>query len=325
EDVIRLNIDQLFSGVSLATAHLFRVIRETDIVLQEEEAEDLLETVDQGLKEVRHGALTLLEVDAQMPQRVLDILIENFEIDRDIVIRSSVRLGFADFMALTSVDRPKLRDTPFLPRTIWHSQDAEAIFEQIKYRDVLVHHPFDSFSAFEAFLGAAVEDDHVVAIKITLYRIGHKSPVVEQLMEAAAAGKQIAVLVELKARFDERSNIEWATRLEEAGVHVVYGLMNLKTHCKLCLVVRKQGETIQRFVRIGTGNYNRTTAQVYTDFGLFTSHQGIAADTSDLFNVLTGYARQTTYRELIVAPIALRDRLMGLIDREIEHQRAGRP
>jgi polyphosphate kinase len=325
EDVIRLNLDQLFPGISLTSAHLFRVIRETDIVLQEEEAEDLLESVDQGLREVRHGPPSLLEVDADMPQRVIDILVENFEIDREIVSRSSVRLGFADWMALTAIEHPKLKDPPLSSRAIWHSQDAEAIFEQIRYRDMLVHHPFDSFGAFEAFLDAAVDDGHVVAIKMTLYRVGNKSPLVERLMAAAEAGKQIAVLVELKARFDERSNIEWATRMEEAGVHVVYGLVNLKTHCKLCLVIRKEDEGIQRYVHFGTGNYNRSTAQVYTDFGLFTANSRIAADASDLFNMLTGYSQQTTYRELIVAPVALRARWTSLIEREIEHQQAGRP
>ena len=244
EDVIRLNLGQLFPGMDIVDAHLFRVIRETDIVLQEEEAVDLLESVDQGLRDIRHGPLSLLQVDAGMPARVLDILIENFEIERDVVMRSSARLGFADWMSLTSVERPKLKDAPFVPRTIWHRQDAEGIFEQIKYRDTLLHHPFDSFTTFEAFLDAAVDDEQVVAIKMTLYRVGHKSPLVERLMAAAEAGKQVAVLVELKARFDERSNIGWASRLEEAGVHVVYGLMNLKTHCKLCLVVRKDGDAI---------------------------------------------------------------------------------
>jgi polyphosphate kinase len=325
EDVIALNLDQLFPGVELNGAHLFRVIRETDIVLQEEEAEDLLESVDQGLREVRNGPLSLLEVHAEMPQRVLDILVENFEIEREVVMRSSARLGFADWMALAAIERPTLRDPPLVPRLLWHAQDADGIFEQIKYRDTLVHHPFDSFGAFEAFLDAAVDDEQVVAIKMTLYRIGSKSPLVERLMAAATAGKQVAVLVELKARFDERSNIEWASRLEEAGAHVVYGLMNLKTHCKLCLVVRKEDDGIQRYVHIGTGNYNRTTAQIYTDCGLFTANPRIATDVSELFNYLTGYSHQRVYRELIVAPVALREHLERLIARETAHLQAGRP
>jgi len=325
EDVIRLNLGQLFPGMDVVDAQLFRVIRETDIVLQEEEAVDLLESLDQGLREIKHGPLSLLQVDAGMPARVLDILIENFEIERDVVMRSSARLGFADWMALTSVERPKLKDTPFVPRALWHRHDAEGIFEQIKYRDTLLHHPFDAFASFEAFLDAAIDDDQVVAIKMTLYRVGNKSPLVERLMAAAEAGKQVAVLVELKARFDERSNIGWASRLEEAGVHIVYGLMNLKTHCKLCLVIRKEGDAVQRYVHIGTGNYNRATALVYTDFGLFTANPRIVADASELFNYLTGYSKQTIYRELIVAPVALRERFIGLVEREVEHVRAGRP
>jgi len=325
EDVIRKNLCQLFPGMDVADAHLFRVIRETDIVLREGLAADLLESVDQGLRDIRHGQLTLLQVDAGMPSRVLDILIENFEIDRNLVMRSSARLGFADFMSLTALERPRLKDSPLVARTFWQGDDSEAIFEQIRYRDTLIHHPFDSFTTFEAFLDAAVRDEQVVAVKMTLYRVGNKSPIVERLIEAADAGKQVAVLLELKARFDERSNIGWATQLEEAGVHVVYGLVDLKTHCKLCLVVRKEGAIIQRYVHIGTGNYNRATSQVYTDFGLFTANARIAADVSDLFNYLTGYSKQTKYRELIVAPVALRERLAALVEREVEHVRAGRP
>jgi polyphosphate kinase len=188
EDVIRPNLCQLFPGMDIADAHLFRVIRETDIVLQEDEAVDLLESVDQGLREIRHGQLSLLQVDAEMPARVLDILAENFEVERDVVMQSSTRLGFADWMSLTNVERPKLKDTPFVPRAMWHRQDPEAIFDQIKYRDTLLHHPFDSFTTFEAFLDAAVRDEHVVAIKMTLYRVGNKSPLVERLMEAADDG-----------------------------------------------------------------------------------------------------------------------------------------
>ena len=326
EDVIRMNLGQLFPGVEVVDAHLFRVIRETDIVLQEEEAVDLLESVDQGLREIRHGPLSLLQVDAEMPARVLDILIENFEIEREVVLRSSRETGLR---RLDGTDERRTAEVEGhaagAPCRSGTAEDAEGIFEHIKYRDTLLHHPFDSFSTFEAFLDAAVDDEHVVAIKMTLYRVGNKSPLVERLMAAAEAGKQVAVLVELKARFDERSNIGWAARLEEAGVHVVYGLMNLKTHCKLCLVIRKEGDAIQRYVHIGTGNYNRATAQVYTDFGLFTANARIAADASELFNYLTGYSKQTRYRELIVAPVALRERLTALIEREIEHQRAGRP
>jgi polyphosphate kinase len=324
EDVIRLNLSGLFPGFGIRSAHLFRIIRDTDIVLHEEEAEDLLEYVDQSLKALRHGPITLLEVDAEMPSEVLDILLENFELDESVVMSTRARLGMADWMVLARLRRPELKDPPFVPRTKWRSGERDLIFEQLREHDQLVHHPFDSFSAVETFLDAAIEDSHVVAIKITLYRVGSNSPIVDRLIEAAERGKQVAVLVELKARFDERSNIDWAERLEEAGVHVVYGVANLKTHCKLCLVVRKEGDRFKRYVHVGTGNYNRTTAQIYTDLGLFTANEAIAADVSDLFNYLTGYSHQTEYRALLVAPIALRDRFTELVDREIAHARAGR-
>ncbi|HEY7284093.1 MAG TPA: polyphosphate kinase 1 [Vicinamibacterales bacterium] len=325
EDVIRQNLSELFRGAQVRSAHLFRIIRDTDIVLREEGVEDLLESVDRGLKELRHGPITLLQTDADMPERVLNILVENFELGEPVVVPTSSRLGFSDFMSLTRLQRPELRDAPFAPRTLWRDLEPEAIFDRIKYRDQLVHHPFDSFAPVETFIDAAVDDPQVVAIKITLYRIGQNSPIVKRLIEASERGKQVAVLVELKARFDERSNIGWATRLEEAGVHVVYGLVKLKTHCKLCLVVRKEGERIQRYVHIGTGNYNRTTAQVYTDLGLFTANEEIGADASELFNALTGYSRQVDYRALLVAPVALRTRFTALVEREIAHAKAGVP
>src|SRR5215813_3872410 len=325
EDVIRLNLPGLFPGVGIQRAHLFRIIRDTDIVLHEEEAEDLLESVDQSLKALRHGPITLLEVDAEMPSHVLGILLENFDLDESVVLSTRARLGMADWMALARLRRPELKDPPFAPQTKWHNGEHDVIFEQIRQRDHLVHHPFDSFSAVETFLDAAIDDPHVVAIKITLYRVGSNSPILDRLIEAAERGKQVAVLVELKARVDERSNIGWATRLEEAGVHVVYGLVNLKTHCKLCLVVRKEEGRIRRYVHLGTGNYILSTDNVYTDLGLFTANDTIAGDVSELFNYLTGYSRQTEYRALLVAPIALRDRFTELVDREIAHARAGRP
>jgi polyphosphate kinase len=324
EDVVRLNVDELFPGTKVEGAYLFRVIRDTDIVIQEDEADDLLESVDRSLKQLRYGALSLLQVDEGMPQRVLNILVENFEVDEDVVMRTSDRLGFGDWMELTRVHRPRLKDAPFSPRTLWRPDDLESVFEQARYQDLLVHHPFDSFTSVETFLRAAVKDPQVVAIKITLYRIGQNSPLVDLLIEAAEEGKQVAVLVELKARFDERNNIIWANRLEAAGVHVVYGLVNLKTHCKLCLVVRKEADGIHRYAHVGTGNYNRATAQVYTDLGLFTASPGILDDVSEVFNYLTGYSSKRAYHDLLVAPVSLRTGVKALIDREIDHARAGR-
>ena len=322
EDVIRDGLPELFPGLIVRSAHLFRIIRDTDIVL-EEDAEDLLESVDRSLKALRHGPITLLETDAAMPGRLLKLLVENFELQEPVVVPTAARMGFADWFALTRLSRPDLKDAPIVPRPVWRTVEPEAVFDRIKYRDLLVHHPFDSFSAVETFLDAAVDDPHVAAIKITLYRIGGNSPIVDRLIEAAERGKQVAVLVELKARFDERSNITWATRMEEAGVHVVYGLINLKTHCKLCLVVRREGEQIQQYAHIGTGNYNRATAQIYTDLGLFTANKDIVSDVSEVFNGLTGYSRQTHYRALLVAPTSLRAQLTSLIEREIGHARAG--
>jgi polyphosphate kinase len=210
------------------------------------------------------------------------------------------------------------------PARIWQKGSPD-IFEEIRYRDQIVHHPFDSFQSVESFVDAAIDDPRVIAIKMTLYRIGANSPVVSRLIKAAERGKQVAVLVELKARFDERSNIEWANRLEDAGVHVVYGVEKLKTHCKICLVVRQEDDEIRRYVHIGSGNYNRLTAGIYTDIGLFTAHPGIVADVSELFNYLTGYSNQTDYRELLIAPVALRRRFGKLVAREMGHARRGRP
>ncbi len=325
EDVIKANIQELFPGTQVRSAHLFRIVRDTDMVIQEDEADDLLETVDRSLRKLRYGALSLLQVEASMPRRVLDILAENFEVDEDVILRTSDRLGFADWMELLAIHRPALKDPPFVARHLWPGQDAEAIFDEIRYQDWIVHHPFESFDSVEQFLRSAVKDPHVVAIKMTLYRIGPNSPLIDLLIEAAEAGKQVAVLVELKARFDERNNIIWANRLEEAGIHVVYGLVNLKTHCKLCLVVRQEADGIRRYAHIGTGNYNPATSKVYTDIGLFTASPAALDDVSEVFNYLTGYSNRKSYKELLVAPVSLRTGIRALIDREIEHAKDGRP
>jgi polyphosphate kinase len=324
EDIIKANLQELFPGVDIVTAHLFRVIRDTDIVVRERDTDDLLESVDRSLKQVRYGAVSLLEVEEDAPRRVLDILKENFEVEDDVVSRSTARIGFADWLAIARLHRPGLKDAPINPRILWRRADSD-LFEQLKYQDCLLHHPYDSFTSVETFIKVAVRDPSVVAIKMTLYRIGSNSPLVDLLIEAADAGKQVAVLVELKARFDERSNIGWANRLEEAGVHVVYGLLNLKTHCKLCLVVRQGSNGVERYAHLGTGNYNPVTSQVYTDFGLFTSEPRLMADLSELFNYLTGYSNQVQYRELLVAPLDLRRKLRALLEREAAHVQAGRP
>lgn len=325
EDVVRANLPRLFPGTTVKGAYLFRVIRDADLVIQEDEADDLLESIDKSLRQRRHGALAMLKVEAGVPRRVLDILIENFEIEEENVFRTKERLGFGDWMQLTRLHRPELKFPPFQPAPVWEDEDAEAIFDELRHRDRMVHHPFQSFGAVEAFLRAAVHDPQVIGIKMTLYRIGANSPLVDLLVAAADAGKQVAVLVELKARFDERNNILWAQRLEAAGIHVVYGLLNLKTHCKLCLVVRKEGDGIRRYAHLGTGNYNVVTSRLYTDLGLFTSRDAIVEDASDLFNYLTGYSNQHQYRELLVAPVSLRSGLTQLIEGEIAAALAGQP
>jgi polyphosphate kinase len=326
EDVIRANIHELFPGTQVKGAHLFRVIRDTDLEIEEDEADDLLESVDRSLKQLRRGAIALLHVEADIPTRVLNILVENFEVTDDVVVRTADRLGFADWSQLTRIHRPELKDPPFSPRVIWRTdEDPETIFDQIRYQDVLVHHPFESFRSVETFLRAAVEDPHVIAIKMTLYRIGPNSPLIPLLIAAAEAGKQVAVLVELKARFDEKNNIIWARRLESHGIHVVYGFADLKTHAKLCMVVRQEADGIQRYVHTSSGNYNPETAKIYTDVGLFTADPEIVADVSDIFNYLTGYSNQKEFRSLLVAPVQLRARLTELIERETAHAREGRP
>jgi len=325
EDVIHANMQELFPGTQVKGAHLFRIIRDADLEIEQDEADDLLETVDRSLKQLRHGAISLLQVDASMPPRVLNILAENFEVNEDVILRAAYRLGFGDWVQLTKLHRPELKDPPFSPRSLWRlDEDPDVLFDQLRYQDVLVHHPYQSFGSVEAFLRAAVKDPHVIAIKMTLYRIGANSPLINLLIQAAEAGKQVAVLVELKARFDERNNIIWAKRLESHGIHVVYGFADLKTHAKLCLVVRQESDGIQRYVHTGTGNYNPETAKIYTDLGLFTANPSVVSDVSDVFNYLTGYSSQKEFRTLLVAPVQLRSRLSELIMREAEHAKAGR-
>jgi polyphosphate kinase len=326
EDIVRANIQELFPGTQFKGAHLFRIVRDADLDIEQDEADDLLESVDRSLKQLRRGALSLLQVEEDMPQRILNILIDNFAVDDDIVVRTPSRVGFSDWMQLTRIHRPELKDAPFSAPSLWrHDEDPEVIFDQIRYQDLMAHHPYESFASVESFLRAAVTDPHVIAIKMTLYRIGANSPLIGLLIDAAEAGKQVAVLVELKARFDERNNIQWAKRLESHGIHVVYGFANLKTHAKLCLVVRKEPGGIQRYVHTGTGNYNATTAKIYTDIGLFTANAEIVSDVSEIFNYLTGYSNQKEYRHLLVAPVQMRAKLCELIMREAEHARSGQP
>jgi polyphosphate kinase len=327
EDLICANLDALFPGMKVVEAHPFHVTRDADIEIQELEAGDLLETTEEGLRQRKFGDVVRLQVDQDMPPAMLRILINNLEVSRSEVYRIRGPLKISRMMALASLDRADLKDTvfvPSVPKALEFDPGEENIFTAIRRRDVLLHHPFNSFQPVIDFLKGAAEDDNVLTVKMTLYRVGKNSPVVKALLEAIENEKQVAALVELKARFDEGSNIEWAKAMERQGVHVVYGLVGLKVHSKIALVVRKEGDDLRRYVHLGTGNYNPVTAHLYTDLGLFTTDEEIGADATDLFNYLTGYSAKNDFRKLLVAPINLRQRFQELIEREIaHHQRHG--
>lgn len=323
EDLIREHLDELFPGVEILETYLFRVIRDMDMVIDQEEADDLLESVDRSLQKTRYNSISFLQVEAGMPQDLLEIFSEYFDISPDLVTRSKTRMGFRNWMSLRDLDFPHLKYPFFRPYSSFDFQDTTKLLDKIRHKDYLIHHPYESFGMVIDFLKAAAEDPQVVAIKMTLYRIGEDSPIMEQLIEAVRLGKQVIALVELKARFDERSNMVWAKELESNGVHVVYGMFELKTHCKLCLVIRQESDGIRRYLHVGTGNYNATTASSYTDMGLFTARAEITEDASQVFHYLTGYSEKKHYPYLLVAPINLRSGIIRLIEREIEHVRAG--
>ncbi len=326
EQLIIANLQSLFPGMEILEAHPFHVTRDADTAIQQLEAGDLLESVEEGVSKRRFADVICLEVNEAMPSEVLDILLKNLELERSDVYKMKGPLSLVRLKHLLSIDRPDLKDKSFVPSlapALQPQDEGEDIFTAIRRQDVLLHHPFDSFQPIVAFLQQAARDPAVLAIKITLYRVGRNAPVVEALLDAIDNGKQVAVLVELKARFDEESNIEWARRLEREGVHVVYGLMNLKVHCKAALVVRQEKDRIRRYVHLSTGNYNTVTAQLYTDIGLLTCDEAIGEDCTDLFNYLTGYSAKNEYGKLFVAPVNLRDQLEHLIRREIEHQKNG--
>lgn len=323
EDVIEANLEKLFPGMIPGTCYRFRVTRDADIDIRESEASDLLSLIQQEVRKRRFGSPVRLEVSDDMPAEMIQYLSQSLDLADDDVYKVDAPLALQDFSALYDIDRPDLKDEPFKPATPqWLG--TESIFEAITNRDILVHHPYDSYDAVTEFINAAVEDENVVAIKMCLYRTGAESRIPPALIRASEQGKQVTALIELKARFDEEPNIEWAQQLDEAGVHVVYGIMGLKTHGKLTLVVRREGAALKRYVHIASGNYNPTTSCIYTDVGLFTADPDIGADATDLFNYLTGCSRQTEYRKLLVAPVNLREKMTHLIDREIEHANAGR-
>jgi len=325
DEVVSANLDLLFPGLEVVSAYPFRVTRDADPEIEEDEASDLITTMEVLVGARHFGSAVRLEVDAQMTERVRDILIQNVGLAPYQVYSVDGPLGGSDLMELTKLDRPELKDPPFQPTTPRSvGRREESIFSVLRRRNVLLYHPYDSFKPVVDFVREAAEDPDVLAIKQTLYRVGPNSPIVQALREARENGKQVSVLVELKARFDEENNIVWARSLEEAGVHVVYGLLGLKTHAKMCLVVRREPEGLRRYVHLGTGNYNPVTARIYSDLGYLTCDPEIVADVTFLFNALTGYSGTDDYQKLLVAPGPMRQQLLDRIRREIEcHQRDG--
>ena len=324
EDLIEQNLSYLFPGVNVESAHLFRITRNTDLGIQEDEADDLLEVIEENIKQRKFGSVVRLEVEKNMPEFMIETLSENLIIKpKDIhIIEGS--LGLSDVMELYDLPFHHLKEIPYQSKTFPNFEDNENIFSLINKKDIILHHPYDSFSPVIDFIKQASQDPDVLAIKQTLYRVGTNSPIVKYLIEAAERRKQVAVLVELKARFDEENNIFWARELEKAGVHVVYGLVGLKTHSKMTMVVRKESEGVKRYVHLGTGNYNPSTAKLYTDLGLFTANKDICEDVSQIFNYLTGYSEIKEFKKLIVSPINTRTNFLRLIEREIENKKNGK-
>ncbi len=325
EEVIAANAHYLFPNMKTSSAYLFRVTRDADIELREDEAGDLLRTLEHELQRRRFRFAVRLEVSADMPDKMLKVLAEGIRVTEQDIYRIDGLLDIPDLMQLYSLELPHLKERPIpyvQPSILF---EKKSFFDVLKKRDVILHHPYTSYSVVTDFVAAAAEDPNVQAIKICLYRTGKDSPVVRSLMRASQLGKQVTALVELKARFDEENNIEWARRLESEGVHVVYGISSLKTHSKVMMIVRREKEKLCRYVHIATGNYNPVTARVYTDVGLLTADDEIGADATSLFNFLTGYSQQTDYHRLSVAPLNLREAFIKLIRRETENQLAGKP
>ncbi|WP_199700803.1 RNA degradosome polyphosphate kinase [Jiangella rhizosphaerae] len=331
EDVIAAHLSQLFPGMEVLQHHTFRVTRNEDVEVEEDDAENLLTAMERELMRRRFGPAVRLEVEETVDPHVLDLLQRELGVSDGETFMLPGPLDLTGLNAIADLDRAELRYRPFLPATHRDLRDVESaspadMFAAISKADVLVHHPYDSFStSVQRFVEQAAADPRVLAIKQTLYRTSGDSPIVDALIDAAEAGKQVLAVVEIKARFDEQANITWARKLEQAGVHVVYGLVGLKTHCKLCLVVRDEAGGIQRYSHIGTGNYHPRTARIYEDMGLLTADPDVAEDLNHLFNTLSGYSLESDYKRLLVAPHSLRSGIIERIEREIEHHRAGRP
>ena len=327
EQLVAFNLQRLFPGMTIEGHHFFRVTRDADLELRELEADDLMEALEQGLRKRRMGGeVVRLEVADEMPLELVQQLMHGMEVDDFDVYRINGPLGLDDLMGLLSIAAPQLKDPPFRGRTPAALCRDESIFRVMRRGDVLLHHPFDLFStSVEEFINQAADDPSVLAIKMTLYRVSKDSPIIAALIRAAENGKQVMTLVELKARFDEDNNIQWARQLERSGVHVVYGVLGLKTHTKITLVVRREKEQLRGYCHVGTGNYNSKTSGLYTDLGILSCNEDLVSDLVDLFNYLTGFSKQQDFRQLLVAPVTLRRRMQALIQRETEHARNGRP
>jgi polyphosphate kinase len=321
EEIIAAHLDMLFLGLEAVASFPFRITRDADLEIEVDEASDLLTTVEEIMEQRARGKPVRIEVDSSMHDSVCHILEKKLGITSPMLYRVGHPLGMVDLMQLMSLDRPDLKDPPFIPSLSPEIAEGRDIFGAIRNHDILLYHPYDSFSPVVNFIRQAAHDPDVLAIKITLYRVGSNSPIVNALMEARENGKDVTALIELKARFDEENNIGWARALEREGVHVVYGVVGLKVHAKLCMVVRREKEGIRRYLHLGTGNYNATTSRIYTDFGLFTCNTAIGEDIAHLFNFLTGYARIDNYKKLLVAPVTLRSSIMERIEREITRHR----
>ena len=330
EQVIAHNLDALFPGMEIVSYYPFRITRDAELDIEEEEADDLISALQEELRKQKFGSVVRMEIASDIPPEIRKELIEQLGITEADVYDIPGLIGLGSLMAIAFLPMPEHQDQPWKsvthPRLKQGDEDGKNIFDIISEGDFLVHHPYQSFTTtVQRFIEDAANDDHVLAIKQTLYRTSGDSPIVHALIRAAENGKQVAVLVELKARFDEANNILWAKKLENAGVHVVYGFKNLKTHTKTALVVRQEGDRLVRYVHIGTGNYNPKTARFYSDLGIFSCNDNLGADLTDLFNYLTGYSRQRDYRKLLVAPVNMREKFLKLIHREIAHQKQGYP
>ena len=324
EEVIAANVSSLFPHMTTSEGHLFRVTRDADVEIRDDKAEDLLALIKESLRERRFGLPVRLEVAATMPAEMVEYLTHSLDITPGDVYEIDGIINVPDLMSLYGLDRPELKDKPLQATVPSMLRRKETLFESIKLQDQLLHHPYNSFTSVTDFISQAAHDPKVLAIKICLYRTGQNSPIPKALIEASERGKQVTAVVEIKARFDEANNIEWANKLAESGIHVVYGHVGLKTHGKLALVVRREDHGLQTYVHIATGNYNPSTSKMYTDLGLLTTNPDIGEDATDIFNYLTGFSMQKEFTRLMVAPLNLRERMVALIERETAHANAGR-